>query len=191
MRMASPTFSGLRPPARITGRILRTTSASAQSAALPVPPKRTSSFASIRNACTGNCRRSSFTGPPSNRRTLINGQPCRRRQNSGDSSPWSCNTWTPASRATSATAAGSPLFTKIPTLTVKGGSRRITERASKGSMKRGLPIVISNRLVSAEASETDEFLTVTSVSPERPVASSSSSTTRGSLDAAIPSASPG
>src|SRR4030095_16439485 len=44
--IASPTFSGVRPPARITGRRLAAVAARPQSTVLPVPPRRTGSCTS-------------------------------------------------------------------------------------------------------------------------------------------------
>src|SRR5262245_19748482 len=44
--IASPTFSGVKPPARITGRLRATVEARLQSTSLPVPPRRTRSCTS-------------------------------------------------------------------------------------------------------------------------------------------------
>src|SRR5882672_11546539 len=47
--MASPTFSGVRPPDSTTRRTAATVAAAAQSMVLPVPPRRTGSCASNRS----------------------------------------------------------------------------------------------------------------------------------------------
>src|SRR5690606_24075133 len=132
-RTASPTFSGVRPPARMMRRCAGAPSASDQSNTSPEPGVGEST----RKASAAYSSAWSRRGSPAGNALMSSGTRWRIQWvSAGDSLPWSWTARSPAACATSTTRSRAS-SRNTPTVTISDGRRRAISAARCGAIWRG------------------------------------------------------
>jgi hypothetical protein len=146
--IASPTFSGVSPPARMIGFVI-SASIEARPSQLNVSPCPPCAEPSTSSASTASTASHVRTAAPENSKPRITGTPSDST-NAGDSSPCTCAQSTFAcSRARM--AFGFDRFATSPTLVTKGGRMEAISPARAGVTYRGEPSTMTSPMASAPA----------------------------------------
>jgi hypothetical protein len=148
---AVPTFTGVRPPATMTGAQAGSARKASHAKAAPVPPAMPRTNVSSRNAiATPRYGANAAVGsnPSVTRMALMTGAGAAS-QACGDSSPWNCTAERRSSAVAALTKSGSA-STNTPTRATNGGTSRSASAASSSETCRG-PSVSTTPSASAPA----------------------------------------
>jgi hypothetical protein len=139
--IAAATFSGVRPPERTSGAVLRRSRASSQSKVAPVPPRSPGRCVSSMWKSVWKASSAATSAPERTAAAFMTLAPVRRatsEQKAGPSSPCSWTMVSPSASASSVTWASGAL-TKTPATSARRRSARAIRSASDGSQRRGEP----------------------------------------------------